>query len=65
MTIQTAMNCVDKYYLSRKQGLSKEESLEKCEMFLYGRKIAHIISEEDAIKIMLHLETISMFDTTI
>lgn len=65
MTIKTAMNCVDKYYLSRKEGLSKEKSLEECEMFLYGRKIAHIISEEDAIEIMLHLETISMFDTTI
>jgi hypothetical protein len=61
-TIKTAMNCVDKYHLSRKEGLSKEDSLEQCEMFLSGRVKALIISHEDAVTIMLHLETIAMFD---
>lgn len=61
-TIKTAMNCVDKYYLSRKEGLSKEDAIEQCEMFLNGRVQANIISHDDAVTIMLHLETIAMFD---
>ena len=61
-TIKTAMNCVDKYHLSRKEGHSKENALEQCEMFLDSRVKANIISHDDAVTIMLHLETIAMFD---
>ena len=61
-TIKTAMNCVDKYYLSRREKLSKENALEQCEMFLDSRVKANIISHDDAVTIMLHLETIAMFD---
>lgn len=60
--IKTAMNCVDKYHLSRRKGVSTKESIEICEMFLSGRVDAHIINQDDALEIILHIETIAMFD---